>query len=201
MKKSYSYEHLEHLVSKAQKGDRMAKDELCHRFHPLVYSLTRTSYETIDYEDMAQSLWLVFLESLPGYDSRRGVPFASYVKRKLSHAALDYMRRHEAMLKHGGGRDGETKDLLLSGEIMVDGPCPNWYEMKPPELTETEVEHLIAGLGLTPRQYEILRLRMEGKSWADIHHIYCLSYKNVHKHRQNIQAAARKNKNFQKYFV
>lgn len=201
MKKEYDYEHTAHLVSKAQLGDKKAKDELCQRFRPLVYGLTRTAYETIDHEDMAQVLWIVFLESLADYDSSRGLPFAAYVKKRLSQAAVDYMRRHEVMLKHGGVKDEETKDRLLSGEIMVDGVRQNWYEMKQDELTEGEVEQLIAGLGLTSRQEEILHLRMKGHSWADIHGICHLSYKNVHKHKQNIRAIVMKNEIFRNYFA
>lgn len=42
---------------------------------------------------------------------------------------------------------------------------------------------------------------MKGYSWADIHGICHLSYKNVHKHKQNIRAIVMKNEIFRNYFA
>lgn len=78
MKIAYEHDYIDSLVLKARQGDDRAKEDLCKCFCPLVYKLSKTAYETIEYEDMAQTLWLVFLEKLPLYDAGRGLPFPAY---------------------------------------------------------------------------------------------------------------------------
>ena len=156
MKIAYEHDYIDSLVLKARQGDDRAKEDLCKCFRPLVYKLSKTAYETIEYEDIAQTLWLVFLEKLPLYDAGRGLPFPAYMKRHLTYAALNYMRQHEMLLKHSGIKDGETKELLLSGEIRLDGVRQNWYEIGEPSLSEKEVNALIHGFHLTKRQEEVL---------------------------------------------
>lgn len=63
MKIAYEHDYIDSLVLKARQGDDRAKEDLCKCFRPLVYKLSKTAYETIEYEDMAQTLWLVFLEN------------------------------------------------------------------------------------------------------------------------------------------
>ena len=201
MKIAYEHDYIDSLVLKARQGDDRAKEDLCKCFRRLVYKLSKTAYETIEYEDMAQTLWLVFLEKLPLYDAGRGLPFPAYMKRHLTYAALNYMRQHEMLLKHSGIKDGKTKELLLSGEIRLDGVRQNWYEIGEPSLSEKEVNALIHGFHLTKRQEEVLRLRMEGYSWLTIGEICHISYKNVYKHKRKIQALARNDENFKKYFA
>lgn len=152
------YDYIDSLVLKAQQGDGRAKEDLCECFRPLVYKLSKTAYETIEYEDMAQTLWLVFLEKLPLFDAGRGLPFPAYVKKHLTYAALNYMRQHEMLLKHSGVKDDEVKERILSGDYQMDGARQNWYEMEEPSLTEKEVDALIHGFHLTKRQEEVLRL-------------------------------------------
>lgn len=62
MKIAYEHDYIDSLVLKARQGDDRAKEDLCKCFRPLVYKLSKTAYENIEYEDMAQTLWLVFLE-------------------------------------------------------------------------------------------------------------------------------------------
>ena len=195
------YDYIDSLVMKAQQGDGRAKEDLCECFRPLVYKLSKTAYESIEYEDMAQTLWLVFLEKLPLFDAGRGFPFPAYVKKHLTYAALNYMRQHEMLLKHSGVKDEEVKERLLSGDYQLDGARQNWYEMAKPSLSQTEVDALIHGFHLTQRQEEVLRLRMEGYSWLTIGEICHISYKNVYKHKRKIQALARNDENFKKYFA
>jgi DNA-directed RNA polymerase specialized sigma subunit len=57
------YDYIDSLVMKAQQGDGRAKEDLCECFRPLVYKLSKTAYETIEYEDMAQTpLGKIFFE-------------------------------------------------------------------------------------------------------------------------------------------
>lgn len=60
MKIAYEHDYIDSLVLKARQGDDRAKEDLCKCFRPLVYKLSKTAYETIEYEDIAQIFGLYF---------------------------------------------------------------------------------------------------------------------------------------------
>lgn len=201
MKNKTAYEEIERLVKMAQTGDKESLTLLCHRFRRLIYKLSMTSYETIDREDMAQTLWVHFLEIVPRYCKDRHFAFTPWISAILRRRAVDYMRNHEKELSHQGAKDRETHDRLLAGEIMLDGALRNWYAMEDRGLSTEEVEMLVHSVHLTERQESLLRLRMKGIPWSALSDHCQLSRKNVYKHRKAICEKFRKSEEFKKYFA
>ncbi|WP_416178096.1 RNA polymerase sigma factor [Dialister sp.] len=201
MKNKIAYKEIERLVKMARTGDKESLTLLCHRFHRLIYKLSVTSYETIDREDMAQTLWVHFLEMVPLYLKERNFAFTPWISAILRRRAVDYVRQHEKELSHQGAKDSETHDRLLSGEIMLDGALQNWYVMEDQKLTAGEVEMLIHNAQLTERQETLLRLRMKGIPWAAMADYCHLSKKNVYKHKNAICEKLKRSEDFQKYFA
>ena len=66
-------ETIQRLALAAKAGEQAAKEALCERFKGLIYSLSKTAYETLPAEEVRQELWLVFLECLEGYDEKSRV--------------------------------------------------------------------------------------------------------------------------------
>lgn len=76
------------IVQRAQTGDQDARDELFHRYEPLVQSTAR-AYTTVEdatqREDYVQEGYLGLLDALRGFDTEKGTAFGAYAKRFVKH--------------------------------------------------------------------------------------------------------------------
>ena len=201
MKQSTTYDDIEFLVQKAQKGNEEAKEELCHHFSRLIHSLSRKSLNTVERDDMTQTLWCVFLEHLVLYRRKGSFTFTSWITDVLHHKAVDYIRTQKQGNSHIAAGNGEAVERILAGDYMLNGSRQNWYVIKEPELTAEEVDELIRSVSLTPRQEEILRLHMEGIPWSSMGKICHISTRKIYKHRSAMIRAMKENKKFQENFA
>ena len=86
------------MVRRAKDGDMAAKEELCSAFEKYIFKLGHTAYKTLDFEDVAQELWLCFFEDLARYEFKSGVPFSAYIRARLKWCAVRCCQRHEKKL-------------------------------------------------------------------------------------------------------
>ena len=121
-------EAIQRLALAAKAGEQAAKEALCERFKGLIYSLSKTAYETLPAEEARQELWLAFLECLEKYDEKSRVSFLSYITQRMRWRAVVARRRHlpraseEARPRDDGifERDGGTPG---DGRNRIRRPC------------------------------------------------------------------------------
>ena len=178
------------LVRAAQVGEVEAKTLLCQQFHPLLYSLSQTAYETLDGDDVRQELWISFLEYLAAYDESQGLTFLSYITTRMKWRACDLCRKHERKETHEWlGASSETMDLILSGEVAVDGGDTNWYEVDFDSRELKDTLSLIQEMPLTKRQKDLLVWKVRGYTWQEVAQIAHISPSVVYRHVKKIQKA------------
>ncbi len=89
----YDIADLEGMVLAAQQGDVRAKEEVCHRFRPLVYSQAARGYARGHYEDALSEGWAGLLEAIEGYDASFGVKFPGFAESKVRSSIWGYCRK------------------------------------------------------------------------------------------------------------
>lgn len=175
-------------VRQAQAGSEEAKERLCEQFRGLIYSLSKTSYETLEAEDMRQMLWLHFLECLQDYDEKQGVAFASYIITRMRWRAKNLCRTHRSKVKHEvPACSNETMEGIVAGDIPVNSGNPNWYEVEAMACGKRTVHGLVEELPLTGRQREMLSLRLLGNSWGEVASQMHISLSMVYRYARQIQ--------------
>lgn len=178
------------LALAAKKGDQESKALLCEKFKGLIYSLSKTAYETLDAKDVRQDLWVYFLEYVNAYDEAQGGSFLSYITSRMKWRICDCCRIHERKLEHEiQAASSDSVELIVSGELAVDGITPNWYEIDPACGEKTDVETLIQAIPGTEKQKELLRLRMQGLSWHEVAKKKGISDSAVYKQIRSVQKA------------
>lgn len=112
-------EAIQRLVLAAKAGEQAAKEALCERFKGLIYSLSKTAYETLPAEEARQELWLGFLECLEKYDEKSRVSFLSYItqrmrwrRRHLPRASEEARPRDDGIFERDGGTPGDGRNRI-----------------------------------------------------------------------------------------
>lgn len=146
-------EFIEELACRAREGDMAAKETLCRQFEKYIYKLAHTSYKTLDFEDVAQELWLCFFEEMMKYDFKAGVPFSIYIRRRLKWRLADCCRAHEKKLS-----------LEKSTEEILDGRGDDDIPM----MNEKDIHEFIKRIPLTETQRVLLQKRISGMTWEEI---------------------------------
>lgn len=146
-------EFIEELVRRAREGDMAAKETLCRQFEKYIYKLAHTSYKTLDFEDVAQELWLCFFEDLAQYDFKAGVPFSIYIRRRLKWRVADCCRAHDRKLSFEKSAE-ENPDSRGDDDI--------------PMMNEKDIHEFIKRFPLTETQRVLLQKRISGMTWEEI---------------------------------
>lgn len=68
-------EAIQRLALAAKAGEQAAKEALCERFKGLIYSLSKTAYETLHAEEVRQELGLPFWNAWKSTTRRAACPF------------------------------------------------------------------------------------------------------------------------------
>lgn len=144
---------VEELVRRAKDGDMAAKEQLCNQFKESIYKMARTTYKTLDAEDVAQELWLCFFEDLARYEFKSGVPFSAYIRTRLKWCAVRCCRLHEKK---------------LSAERTAEGVPDSRGIDRMNDLNDEELHGFICRLPLTEMQKTMLKKRLSGMTWEEI---------------------------------
>lgn len=185
-------EAIQRLALAAKAGEQAAKEALCERFKGLIkgliYSLSKTAYETLPAEEARQELWLAFLECLEKYDEKSRVSFLSYITQRMRWRAVDICRGHQKRLDHEmTASSSETAELLVTGEIASDGPAPNWYEVDWDHRISMQEGNPWDLIPWTKKQKELLSLRLAGWSWPEIAERTHTSPSVIYRHAKKMQ--------------
>lgn len=105
----------EALLSRAQGGDRRAKEELVERHRHFILSTASTCCKRrVDWSDDAASIALMaFNEAIDAYEKNRGVPFPAFVRLVIRSRIADYFR------KEGRKAAESLEELAASGDSAV----------------------------------------------------------------------------------
>jgi RNA polymerase primary sigma factor len=90
-------ERLRRLVTRAQRGEPAAREQLIEHLLPLIESLARAHHvDGLEHQDLVQEGCVGLLRALARYDPSRGVPFPAYalwwIRQALQEARSDFLR-------------------------------------------------------------------------------------------------------------
>lgn len=170
----------EHLVSQARAGDRVALDTLMQQFKPLVKAKAK-AYFLIggDLEDLIQEGMIGLYKAVLDFDASKNVGFAAF-------ASLCVVRQIQTAIKLAARQKHMplNTSLSLHNEISPnstsDADRQETYLDKLPDRHINDPETLFLGREayndiddfirqkLSPLEYDVLSLHMEGKSHSYI---------------------------------
>ena len=116
-------EAIQRLALAAKAGEQAAKEVLCERFKGLIYSLSKTAYETLPAEEARQELWLgvAWLSGMSGKVRREEprvlsvVHHAAYAlarRRYLPRASEEARPRDDGIFERDGGTPGDGRNRI-----------------------------------------------------------------------------------------
>ncbi len=86
---------LKELIAKAKQKDLKAMGELFNQFKPLLKSRAkRYSRMGLEYDDVFQQGALLFILAVYDYKEKDNVPFAGYIKKRISWGLYLYNRKY-----------------------------------------------------------------------------------------------------------
>ena len=86
---------LKELITRAKQKDVKAMEELYRQFIPLLKSRVKRYYTLgLEYDDIFQQASLLFILAVYDYKENGEVPFAGYVKKRISWGLYFYMRKY-----------------------------------------------------------------------------------------------------------
>ena len=112
-------EAIQRLALAAKAGEQAAKEALCERFKGLIYSLSKTAYETLPAEEVRQELWLAL--GMPRKVRREEsgvlpvVHHAAYAlarRRYLPRASEEARPRDDGIFERDGGTPGDGRNHI-----------------------------------------------------------------------------------------
>lgn len=81
------------LVRQAQKGDTQALALLCKHYEGLVIKLSKAKHLGGEEAEVYSHLWELFILAVQNFDTKSAIPFAGYVKSKLSYGQWNVFKR------------------------------------------------------------------------------------------------------------
>lgn len=136
----------EELAKEVQNENKNALEILVRKYAPLIYSLTRKNFEKNFSQDLAQDLWVKFIEHTKNYDETKNSSFAGYIKVMLYADRWTILRRHMKNIQR------ESANLENVEKSTYDR-----YE----NIENEETEKIIKKLELTEKQQIFLKHRRE----------------------------------------
>lgn len=188
----------EQLVSTARKGDKIALDKLMQEFKPLVKAKAK-AYFLIggDLEDLIQEGMIGLYKAVLDFDASKTVSFAAF-------ASLCVVRQIQTAIKTAGRQKHMplNTSLSLHNEIPLNDSSTNEQETYLDKLPDNKIndpEALFLGReayndiddfirqNLSPLEYNVLMLHMEGKPHSDIADILSKNKKAIDNTLQRIR--------------
>lgn len=136
-------------IVKSLKGDMEATKELYERYKPLILKYKKYHLSEEYYDDMECELNLEFIKSIKDYDFTRGIPFAGYVRSKISRKASNLrvkQRKNNArhvnfsnITKSSDDEDSEAEPYFLKSKITVEG---EWERKNRKDVVELALQYL-----------------------------------------------------------
>ena len=135
------HERLKNLLVNFQRGDAEARRELVVQFMPLVRKLSHTLNETVSQEDLAQDLWVEFLQFAGQFDVTKVKYFPACIAQQLR-----WKRMH---LLRGLSKQHEVEGRSLES-VEEEG-----YEYTFDGLWKEDFAKLLKETGCSDRQVEV----------------------------------------------
>ena len=196
----------ERLVIQARKGDKSALDALMQQFKPLVKAKAKAYFLLGgDLEDLIQEGMIGLYKAVLDFDSAKAVNFAAF-------ASLCVVRQIQTAIKLASRQKHMPLNTSLSlhsevplGDSSDGGQAQETYLDKLPDHKINDPEALFLGREayndiddfirqrLSPLEYNVLMLHMEGKTHADIALIIGKNNKSVDNTLQRIRRKIKEN--------
>lgn len=160
-----------------QKGNTKAIEELLAKYMPLIMKATVNDYASSNFEDMRQNLIVTFLESVKSYIPKEDIPFAAYIQKKILWARIDTLQKLQQI---------ENNEILNLKK--VDEP---YYEMAENGLSDQIITDIASIAQLTPKQYKVYLLWLQGKPVKVIHKDTDISERAIQKLLVRLKEALR----------
>lgn len=104
-----------HLLSLAQKGNHLAREELIRKFTPFILTIvSRLSgrFVRLGEDDEASIGLLAFNEAIDTYDPRKGISFLTLAETVIRRRIIDYFRQEERHRRHLTDQDTQAPSTL-----------------------------------------------------------------------------------------
>jgi RNA polymerase sigma factor (sigma-70 family) len=142
------------------------------RHLPLVRSIVyrlRPRPPALDVDDLISAGTIGLIEAVERFDSRRGVPFASYAYTRIKGAVVDEIRR----LPQPNGASDDRSELSLQAPLAGEKSLTLIDVIPDPLAPEPEIGaefgEVVEAIGdLSPREREVLGLHTAGHTIAEI---------------------------------
>ncbi|MCG0277509.1 MAG: RNA polymerase sigma-I factor [Thermanaeromonas sp.] len=107
-----------HLLSLAQQGNNLAREELIRKFTPFILTIvSRLSgrFVRLGEDDEASIGLMAFNEAIDSYDPRKGISFLTLAETVIRRRIIDYFRQEERYRHHFTGQDAEVSQTMEDG--------------------------------------------------------------------------------------
>ncbi|MCL1882918.1 MAG: sigma-70 family RNA polymerase sigma factor [Defluviitaleaceae bacterium] len=176
----------EKLVENFRLGDKQALDILLNRFKPLVKSKAQAYYVLGgDAEDLIQEGMIGLYKAVLDFDSSKNKNFAAF-------ASLCIVRQIQTAIKAAG----RQKHMMLNKSISLDNES-HTFILPDPKINDPEAlflgrealrdAEILIKQSLSPLEYDVLMLHMDGKSHAEIAELLSKNKKSVDNTLQRIR--------------
>lgn len=148
-------------------------DELLCRFQPLLWKLSDPRNGEPRDRELHQELSIRLWELIMSYDEKKNPYVADYLKKRLTWARGDYLRknwRHE-------------KRTVLLHEERLPREAPPFYEGEP-----VTIRDVADFLPFTPRQRDVFIAMTEGKKTGEMMKQLGISQQALYKHKKAVRA-------------
>ena len=182
---------LQDVVEMAKRGNKDAAEEVIDRVKPLIYSAVRRYISRWDKDDLYQEACLTVMECIRDFDPQKGVPFLTYVKKKVNFRLFNASRCRRLVLsleQRFTVEEGEGRTL----EEMLVGTEPGVEEQI---LLRMEKKRLYDAIEkLSPKQKRVILMHFfEGLKYKDIARMGKNHYKSVLRIKDRALSSLRKN--------
>jgi len=114
-----------HLLSLAQQGNHLAREELIRKFTPFILTVvSRLSgrFVRLGEDDEASIGLMAFNEAIDSYDPQKGISFLTLAETVIRRRIIDYFRQEERYKQHfasqNTGISSTNEDHLWAWELM-----------------------------------------------------------------------------------
>ncbi len=173
----------EALVQLSRDGLEEALEILLDRYKPLAKSLaSRFFIQGADRDDAVQEAMIGLFKAVRTFDPTRQIPFAALAKVSCERTLIDAVRKADT-----------GRNRLLNESVPLESDVP---ESVPDEnavsssVTARDLLDELAG-NLSEREHEVLRYRLQNKSYREIAELCKISPKSVDNALQRIRLKLR----------
>ena len=175
----------EQLAIYARRGDSSALDIILRRLKPLVKSKAKAYYVTSgDPEDLIQEGMIGLYKAVLNFDEKKGIAFTAFaslcIVRQIQTAVKTAARQKHIPLNTSVSLNNETADL----ESLRSADNPEELFLGSEALKDMDD---FIRKNLSPLEYDVLMLHMDGKTYAQISEALGKTSKSVDNTLQRIR--------------